>query len=107
MKLKQWKNIFHVIVIHVSTTCNSKQKRNNKTCTCESKNYRKWKKDYSSKPRKCICENSDYLKSIDDTSVTSRTRKYAKGYGFLSFVRKYKTQLLDTGLDAARTASSK
>ena len=93
MKLKQWKNIFHVIVIHVSTTCNSKQKWNNKTCTCECKNYRKWKKDYSSNPSKCICENGDYLKSIADTSVTSRTRKYGKGYGFLSFVRKYKTQL--------------
>ena len=82
-----------MIVIHVSTTCNSKQKWNNKTCTCECKNYRKWKKDYSSNPSKCICQNGDYLKSIADTSVTSRTRKYGKGYGFLSFVRKYKTQL--------------
>ena len=96
-----------MIVIHVSTTCNWKQKWNNKTCTCECKNYHKWKKDYSSNPSKYICENSDYLKSIADTSVTSRTRKHAKGYGFLSFVRKYKTQLLDTGLDAARTASNK
>ena len=25
-----------------------------------------------------------------------RTRKYVKGYGFLSFVRKYEKQLLDT-----------
>ena len=29
-----------------STTCNSKQKWNNKTCRCECKNYRKCKKDY-------------------------------------------------------------
>ena len=33
-----------------------------------------------------------------------RTRKYIKGYGFLSFARnfsnKYRKQLLDTGLDA-------
>ena len=27
------------------------------------------------------------------------TRKYAKRYGFLSFARKYKKQLLHTGLD--------
>ena len=27
---------------------------------------------------------------------------YVKGYGFLSFVRKYKKQLLDKGLDASR-----
>ena len=30
-----------------STTCNSNQKWNNKTCECECKNYRKCKKDYS------------------------------------------------------------
>ena len=37
--------------------------------------------------------------------------KYAKGYGFLSFARnlynKYKNQLLNTGLDALKTASKK
>ena len=32
-------------------------------------------------------------------------RQYVKGYGFLSFARKYKKQLLDTGLDAVKTAS--
>ena len=37
-----------------STTCNSNQKRNNETC-------------YS----KCICENTIYLKSIADTSVSA------------------------------------
>ena len=36
-----------------------------------------------------------------------RIRKYAKGYGFLSFARKYEKQLLDTGLDAVKTASKK
>ena len=39
------------------------------------------------------------------------TRKYVKGYGFLSFVRnlskKYRKQLLDTGLDVLKTASKK
>ena len=36
-----------------------------------------------------------------------RTRKYIKGYGLLSFARKYKKQLLDTGLDSLKTASKK
>ena len=35
------------------------------------------------------------------------TRKYVKGYAFLSFVRKYKKQLLDIGLDSLKTASKK
>ena len=35
-------------------------------------------------------------------SIESRRRKYVKGYGFLSFARKYKKQLLDTGLDASK-----
>ena len=38
-------------------------------------------------------------------SVEPRARKYVKGYGFLSFVRKYKKQLLGTELDAVNTAS--
>ena len=33
-------------------------------------------------------------------------RKYVKGYRFLPFARKHK-QLLDTGLDAVKTASKK
>ena len=40
-------------------------------------------------------------------SIEPRTRKYVKGYGFLSFARKYKKQLLDTGLDAVKTSSKK
>ena len=32
-------------------------------------------------------------------SIEPRTRKYVKGYGILSFTRKYRKQLLDTGLD--------
>ena len=52
-----------------STTCNSNQKRNNKTCQCECKNYCTFKKDYSWNPSICICENRKYLKSIADTSV--------------------------------------
>ena len=37
-------------------------------------------------------------------SIEPGTRKYVKGYGFLSFVRKYKKQLLDAGLDSLKTA---
>ena len=40
-------------------------------------------------------------------SIEPRTRKYIKGYGFLSFTRKYEKQLLNTRLDAVKTASKK
>ena len=40
-------------------------------------------------------------------SIEPRTRKCVKGYGFLSFARKYEKQLLDTGLDSLKTASEK
>ena len=44
-------------------------------------------------------------------SVEPRTRKYVKGYIFLSFAKnlskKYKKQLLDTRLDTLKTASKK
>ena len=53
-----------------STACNSKQKWNNKTCQCACKNYHKCEKDYSWNPSTCMFENSKYLKSIVDTSVT-------------------------------------
>ena len=36
-------------------------------------------------------------------SIEPRTRKY----GFLSFSRKYKKHLLDTGLDSFKTATKK
>ena len=52
------------------TTCNSKQKWNNKTYQCECKNYRKCKRDYIWNPSICICENSKCLKSVVETSVT-------------------------------------
>ena len=39
--------------------------------------------------------------------IESKTRKYDKGYGFLSFARKYIKQLLDNGLDAVKTVSEK
>ena len=45
--------------------------------------------------------------AIQQYSIEPRTRKCFKGYGFLSFARKYKKQLLDTGLDAVKTASRK
>ena len=34
-------------------------------------------------------------------SMEPRTIKYVKAYGFLSFARKYKKQLIDTGLDVS------
>ena len=44
-------------------------------------------------------------------SIEPRTRKYLKGYGFLSFARnfsnKHRKQLLDTGLDSLKTSSKK
>ena len=44
-------------------------------------------------------------------SIESRTIKYVKGNGFLSFARnlskKYKKWLLNTGLDPLKTASKK
>ena len=40
-------------------------------------------------------------------SLEPRTRKPVKGYGFLSFARKYRKQLLDTELNAPKTASKK
>ena len=40
-------------------------------------------------------------------SIEPKTRKYVRGYGFLSFARKYKKQLSDTGLAAVKTASKK
>ena len=40
-------------------------------------------------------------------SIEPRTKKYVKGYGFLLFAKKYKKQLLDTGLDSLKTASKK
>ena len=39
--------------------------------------------------------------------IEPRARKYVKRYRFLSFARKCKKQLLDTGLDSLRTASEK
>ena len=40
-------------------------------------------------------------------SIEPRTRKQIKGYGFLSFARKYKKQFLDTGVDSLKAASKK
>ena len=48
---------------------------------------------------------------MTQNSIRARTRKYVKGYGFLSsalnFSNKYRKQLLDTGLDALKNASKK
>ena len=40
-------------------------------------------------------------------SIEPRTKKYVKGYRFLSFPTKYGKQLLDTELHAFKTASRK
>ena len=53
-----------------STTCNSFQESDNKTFQCECKNYHMCEKDYNWNPSACICENSKYLESVADTSVT-------------------------------------
>ena len=53
-----------------STSCNSNQKWNNKTCQCECKTYQKCEKDYSWNPSTCICEKSKNLKKVADTTVT-------------------------------------
>ena len=70
MKIKQWKNIFYNCKCkYNSTTCNSNQKWNIKTCQCERENYSTCKKGYSQNSSTSICEISKYLKSIADTSV--------------------------------------
>ena len=53
-----------------SSTCSSKQKSNNKICQCECKNFCKCEKDYGLNPSTFIYENSKYLNSVADTSVT-------------------------------------
>ena len=40
-------------------------------------------------------------------SIKPRTSIYVKGYGLFSFARKYKKQLLGTGLDSLKTDSKK
>ena len=45
-------------------TCNSKQKRDNKACQCECKNYHKCEKDCTFNPSIGIYENIKYLKSF-------------------------------------------
>ena len=53
-----------------SSTCSSKQKSNNKICQCECKNFCKCEKDYGLNSSTFIYENSKYLNSVADTSVT-------------------------------------
>ena len=38
---------------------------------------------------------------------STNNKKHVQGYGFLSFARKYKKNLLNTGLDSSKTASKK
>ena len=45
--------------------------------------------------------------AMQQYSIKQRTRKFVKGYGFISFARKYKKQFLDTQLDAVKTVSKK
>ena len=40
-------------------------------------------------------------------SINPRTRKYVKRYGFSSFGRKYKKQLLETGIHASKKVACK
>ena len=59
-----------MIVNANSTVQHLIKKKNYKTCQYECKNYQKSEKDYSWNRSTSFCENSEYLKSIDDTSVT-------------------------------------
>ena len=72
MKLKQWQNIFQVIVNTNSIEQHVVQNKNGivKNVNVNVKIFLKVKKDYSLNPSTCICENSKYLKSVFDTSVT-------------------------------------
>ena len=38
-------------------------------------------------------------------SIELKTRKYVTGYGFLSFAKKYKKQILHKALDASKKSS--
>ena len=49
-------------------------------------------------------ENVPNLEVVEAVLVQYNLGKHVKGYGFLLFARKYKKQLLDTGLDALKTA---
>ena len=50
-------------------------------------------------------ENVPNLEVVEAVLVQYNLGKHVKGYGFLLFARKYKKQLLDTGLDPLKTAS--
>ena len=53
-----------------STTCNSNQQWNKKTCHCQCKNYHQCEKVYIWSSSTCTCVNSKYLKRVTDTSVS-------------------------------------
>ena len=71
MKLRQWENKFHVIV---NANSIAKHVIQNKNGTIKHVNVNEQnitiEKHYSWNPSICICENSKYLKSVVDTSVT-------------------------------------
>ena len=55
------------------------------------KNYCKCKEDYSRNPSTCICENSKYLKSVADTSVTEHNEIVV----FMDIVSTKKTNTIE------------
>ena len=70
--LKQWQNIFHVIVNANSIAKHVIQIKNGimKHVNMNVKNYRACKWHYSWNPSTCICANSKYLKSkVDDSKI--------------------------------------
>ena len=72
MKLKKWQIIFHVIV-NVNSIVQHVIRIKNEITKHVNANVKvivNIKIKYSCNPSTCICENSKYLKSIDDTSVT-------------------------------------
>ena len=54
----------------------------------------------------CNLVDNQYLQKFE-VLHTFTPNKCLKEYGFLSFARKYKKQLLDAGLDSLKTASKK
>ena len=75
-----------------STTCNSNQKWNNKTCQRECKSYCKCKEDYNWNPGTCICENAKHLKSISDTSAYSSISNHITIHNYYCLLSLCKTK---------------
>ena len=81
-----------------STTCNSRQKRINKTCQCKCKNDHNCENNYTWNPSTCIFKNKKYLKSVADTSVTECHEVKISILKLLSLKLKIRSEFLRTFL---------